>query len=66
MVHFYHQEVISGELFLTIHWLKANAHFYHKVVQINCKKDFTFMLTILGIADLRRNFQNKLVCVVRR
>ena len=23
------------------------------------------MITIIGIADLRRNFQNKLVCVVR-
>ena len=26
---FAHQEVISGELFLTIHWLKAKAHFYY-------------------------------------
>ncbi|WP_157443202.1 hypothetical protein [Colwellia piezophila] len=24
-----HQEVISGKLFFTIHWLKAKAHFYH-------------------------------------
>ena len=22
--------MISGELFLTIHWVKANAHFYHR------------------------------------
>jgi len=28
-VSFAHQEVISGELVLPIHWLKAKVHVYH-------------------------------------